>query len=47
MCSFLLAQVFPGELHLMNQEFLPDMADRSSEVFKSKAAEIEGEVSSI
>lgn len=42
---FLSAQVFPGELHLINEDFLPQMTNRSSEVFRNTAAKIEEEVS--
>lgn len=36
--------MYPGELHFQNEEYKPEMADRTSEVFKQKAAEIENEV---
>lgn len=38
------AQVFPGQLHLNDQTFQPQMSNRSSEEFKNKSAEIEHEL---
>lgn len=44
---FLPAQVFPGELHFESEDYKPEMANRSSNVFVEKAKEIENEVSFI
>lgn len=45
LAPFLSAQVFPGQLHFTEQEFLPQMANRSSAEFRNKATEIETQVS--
>lgn len=46
-CCFLLAQVFSGELHFQSEVYQPEMANRSSNVFREKATQIENEVSSM
>ena len=42
--SFVSAQVFPGELHIMKLEFVEQMAVSSSPIFWKTAANISSEV---
>lgn len=39
--------MFPGDLHFQNEKYVPAMANRTSQAFKDKAAQIEKEVSHI